>query len=124
MSYDVRVTVHDRYLRVEASGHRSLEASRALFRRIAEESASHRLYDILLVLKLEGRLSTFEIEDMVARNREAGFDSRHTIAAVDENPESRPDTLFAGDVANVRGLNGALFGSEEEAVRWLLGRGN
>jgi hypothetical protein len=123
MAYDVRVTVHDGYLRVEASGRRSIEDSRALFRRIAEESASHRLYDILLVLKLEGRLSIFEIEDMVAQHREAGFDSRHTIAAVDENPESRPDIAFAGDVANVRGLKGALFESEEEAVRWLRGRG-
>lgn len=123
MAYDVRVTVHDRYLRVEASGRRSIEDSRALFRRIAEESASHRLYDILLVLKLEGRLSTFEIEDMVAQHREAGFDSRHSIAAVDENPESRPDIAFAGDVANVRGLRGALFESEQEALRWLFGRG-
>ena len=122
LSYDVRVTVHDRYVRIEASGSRSLEASEALFRRVAEESAARGLYDILLVLKLEGRLSTFEIHDMVTKHREVGFDSRHTIAVVDENPESRPDTRFAGDVGTVRGLGGAVFESEEEAIRWLLER--
>jgi hypothetical protein len=122
MGYDVRVTAHDRYLRMEACGTRSVKDSEALFRRIAEESAAHGRYDILLVLKLEGRLSTFEIEDMVARHREIGFDARHTIAVVDENPESREDTRFAEDVANVRGLRGAAFDTEEEAVRWLLER--
>lgn len=122
MGYDVRVTARDRYLRIEARGTRSREASEAFFRRIAEESAAHGLYDILLVLKLDGRLSTFEIHDMVANYRESGFDSRHTVAVVDENPESRPDTRFAEDVGNVRGLSGAAFDHEEDAIRWLLGR--
>jgi hypothetical protein len=120
MSYDIRVTAHDRYLRIEATGTRSPEASEAFFRRIAEESAAHGLYDILLVLRLEGRLTTFEIYDMIANYREAGFDSRHTIAVVDHNPESRADTRFAEDVGFVRGLRGAAFDSEEEAVLWLL----
>ncbi len=122
MSYDVRVTKHDRYLRIEARGTRSLEASEAFFRRIAEEAAAHGIYDILLVLNLEGRLSTFEIHDMVAGHRERGFDSRHTIAVVDNNPESREDTRFAENVGAVRGLMGAGFDDEEEAVRWLLSR--
>jgi hypothetical protein len=122
MGYDVRVTAQDRYLRIEASGHRSRENSEAFFRRIAKESAAHGLYDILLVLKLEGRLSTFEIHDIVAKYRESGFDSRHTIAVVDENPQSRSDMRFAEDVGNVRGLNGAAFANEEDAIRWLLGR--
>jgi hypothetical protein len=122
MSYDVRVTAHDRYLRVEASGTRDLEASRNLFRRIAEESAAHGIPSILLVLKLEGRLSTLDIDDMVSSHRKFGYDTRHTIAVVDENPESRPDTSFAGDVGAVRGLAGRVFDSEEDAVRWLLDR--
>ncbi|HEY7698770.1 MAG TPA: hypothetical protein VIE88_10170 [Vicinamibacteria bacterium] len=122
MSYDVRVTAHDRYLRIEARGTRSREASEAFFRRIAEESKARGLYDILLVLELEGRLSTFDIDDMVTKYREAGFDSRHTIAVVDKNTESRPDTRFAEDVGYVRGLKGAAFDSEEEALRWLLER--
>jgi hypothetical protein len=122
MGYDVRVTAHDRYLRIEARGTRSREDSEDFFRRIAEESAARGIYDILLVLKLEGRLSTFEIHDMVAKHRESGFDSRHTIAVVDENPESRPDTRFAEDVGSVRGLRGAAFDNEEDAVQWLLGR--
>jgi hypothetical protein len=122
MGYDVRVTVHDRYLRIEAFGKRSLGASKALFRRLAEESAAHGIYAILLVLELEGRLSTHDIHDMVAKHREAGFDARHTIAVVDKNPESKPDTRFAEDVGFVRGLRGAAFDSEEEAVRWLVER--
>lgn len=122
MSYDVHVTAHDRYLRIEATGTRSREASEAFFRRIAEESNVRGLYDILLVLNLEGRLSTFEIHDMVTKHRDVGFDSRHTIAVVDKNTESRPDTRFAEDVGNVRGLKGAAFDSEEDAIRWLLGR--
>lgn len=122
MSYDVRVTAHDRYLRIEARGTRSPEASRAFFRRIAEESAAHGLYDILLVLELEGRLSTFEIHDLIAKHRESGFDERHRIAVVDQNPESRPDMSFAEDVGVVRGLQGAAFDNEEDAIRWLLER--
>jgi hypothetical protein len=122
MTYDVRVTVYDRYIRIEARGTRSREASEVFFRRIAEESAAHGIYDILLVLELEGRLSTFEIEDMVAAHREKGFDSRHTIAVVDRNPESREDTRFAETVGAVRGLMGAAFDDEEEARRWLLSR--
>lgn len=119
MGYEVRVSVHDRYLRIEASGSRNIDDSRDFFRRIVEESAQHELYDILLVLKLEGRLSTFEIDDMVASYKKVGFDSRHTIAVVDENEESAPDTRFAGDVGIVRGLFGAIFETEEDAVRWL-----
>jgi hypothetical protein len=122
MPYDVRVTPREGYLRIEARGVRSREDSEVFFRRIAEESAAHGVYDILLVLKLEGRLSTFQIEDMVSAYRALGFDSRHTIAVVDENPESRPDTRFAEDVGNVRGLKGAAFDTEEEAVQWLLNR--
>ena len=119
MGYEVRVSVHDRYLRIEASGSRNIDDSRVFFRRIVEESAQHELYDILLVLKLEGRLSTFEIDDMVAGYKKVGFGSRHTIAVVDENEESAPDTRFAGDVGIVRGLFGAVFKAEEDAVRWL-----
>ena len=119
MGYEVRVSVHDRYLRIEASGSRNIEDSQDLFRRIAEESAKHELYDILLVLELEGRLPTFKIEDMVASHEKVGFDSRHRIAAVDENEESVPDLRFAEDVATVRGLCGAVFENEEDAVRWL-----
>jgi hypothetical protein len=122
MSYDVRVTAHDRYLRIEARGTRSLEASEEFFRRIAEEAEAHGIYDVLLVLHLEGRLSTFQIHDMVAGHREKGFDSRHAIAVVDKNPESREDTRFAENVGAVRGLTGAAFDDEEEAVRWLLSR--
>jgi hypothetical protein len=122
MSYDVRVTTHERYLRIEARGTRSREASEAFFRRIAEESAAHGIYDVLLVLDLKGRLSTFEIHDMVAGHRERGFDSRHTIAVVDKNPESREDTRFAENVGAVRGLMGAAFDDKEEALRWLLSR--
>ena len=119
MGYNVRVSVHDRYLRIEASGSRDVEASRELFRRIAEESARHELYDILLVLKLEGRLSTFEIQDVVESYKEAGLDARHRIAAVDENEESAPDLRFAEDIATVRGLKGAVFDREQDAVHWL-----
>jgi hypothetical protein len=122
MTYDVRVTPHDRYLRIEARGTRSPEDSEAFFRRIAEESATHGIFNILLVLDLEGRLSTFQIEDMVTAYRAMGFDERHVIAVVDRNPESRPDTRFAEDVGSVRGLKGAAFDTEEEAVRWLLER--
>jgi hypothetical protein len=122
MGYDVRVTPHDRYLRIEARGTRSLKDSEAFFRRIAEESATHGIFNILLVLDLEGRLSTFQIEDMVTAYRAMGFDERHVIAVVDRNPESRPDTRFAEDVGAVRGLTGAVFDTEEEAVRWLLER--
>lgn len=122
MGYDVRVKACDGYLRIEASGKRSLDASKALFRQVAEESAAHGIYDILLVLELEGRLSTYDIHDMVARYREAGFDGRHTIAAVDKNPESKPDTRFAEDVGFVRGLRGAAFDREEDAVEWLVER--
>ena len=122
MSYDVRVKSHDRYLRIEASGTRSRDASAALFRSIAEETERHGIYDVLLVLKLEGRLSTLEIDDLVSSHRSFGYDRRHTLAVVDENPESRPDTRFAGDVGAVRGLSGAVFESEDDAVRWLLER--
>jgi hypothetical protein len=122
MSYDVRVTAHDRYLRIEASGSRSREASEALFRSIAEETERHGIYHVLLVLKLQGRLSTLEIDDMVSSHRRVGFDERHAIAVVDENPVSRPDTRFAADVGAVRGLAGEVFENEEDAVRWLLER--
>lgn len=122
MGYEIRVTPYDQYLRIEASGERNRDESLALFRRIAEEANAHGLHDILLVLELRGRLSTFEIYDMVAAHRQFGFDSRHTIAVVDKNPLSRPDTRFAEDVGAVRGLKGAAFEDEEAAIRWILER--
>ena len=121
MAYDISLSAHHDYLRFEASGKRTLEGSEDLGRYAAKVSAERDIYNVLFVLKLPGRLATFELQDLVSRFREFGFGSRHRVAVVDENEDSRPDQDFIEDVVRARGLNSAAFDTESEALRWLLG---
>jgi len=88
---------------------------------IARESAARHVYKILLVFHVTGRLSTFEIHDVVSKYRECGLGDRHKIAVFDEDRDMVPDQAFAEDVARVRGLDGAVFSTETGALAWLLG---
>ncbi len=118
--YQIRVSEHDRYLRFQVSGTRKVEEAENLLRRVAGASAARKLYRVLLVLELGGRFSTFEIHDIVSNYREYGLGPEHKLAVVDKNEESAMDQQFAEDVARTRGLNGASFKNEEDALIWLL----
>jgi len=120
LAYDVSLSVHDGYLRVEAFGKRTKEDSEKLALSFAKFSAEHQLHNILLVLNLEGRLDTFEIHDLVSRFRDCGLGASHRIAFIDKHEESKPDQRFMEDVVRTRGLDAAAFETEDDALSWLL----
>ena len=120
MGYQIQVAKEDGYLRLDVVGKREPHETENLIRRIAKESVTRNLHRILVVLGLTGRLTTFEIHDIASKYREFGLGLEHKLAVVDKNEESAMDQQFAEDVARTRGLNGASFKNEEDALIWLL----
>lgn len=125
MSYQVQFDVIEDYLRVEVSGTRipgqEVEAGIKLWTNIIGFIQSKGLTKILLVLNLDGPLSTMAAYKLANAPQAKGWPKTIRAAVVDLNQGSLKENQFAGAVAYNQGYQIEIFNSEETAVKWLNG---
>ncbi|MDX1498322.1 MAG: hypothetical protein R3176_00395 [Woeseiaceae bacterium] len=124
MPYDVTFEVHDEHVRVTVTGTRrqgdaALDAA-IVGRKTVQVCEQEDLYRVLVILKLEGRLSAIDSYEMVIGAKDFGWDHRYRLALVDTNEESADDVAFTETVAVNRAYAVKAFTDENRALEWLL----
>lgn len=117
MSFDLKVSEHDGYLRIDSTGEFSLPALFDFISRVKEE-AVRTGYDCVLVNALDIQGDLTEADRFRAGEKSAEvFGSKFKIAVV---MPARKITKMAELAASNRGANLLITDSEKEALDWLL----
>jgi hypothetical protein len=124
MSYDVSITEHKDYLRVQMSGKRNSsqepEDSIRAWTQITEACDKANLDRILVVSNITGRLETLAPLDIARSHESFGWSKHFKMAFVSFDEESWNDISFAETVGVNRGFFVKLFDNEQDAKAWLL----
>ena len=126
MPYEIDFQTIENYVRVCVTGDRrngdaAVEASQS-GRQIVEYCRDAKIYRVLVILNLRGRLSPFESLEMVTQSRGYGWDYAFKLAFVDENRVAVEDVKFTETVAFNRAFSVRAFTDEAKAVDWLIGK--
>lgn len=119
MEFQISIEEHRGYLVATGRGEHSI-ANASRFLREAHEACVARGLDCLILdFRLEGpSLGPAGIFAVTAGQAEAGKKMRK-IAYVDTSTREEARKRFAETVATNRGVNVRLFGSVEEAKKWM-----
>ena len=120
MKIDIDIESQDDYLLVKYKGPDSPEISRQIMQQIVEACDKFECFKILVIAYLENSLSTFENFDLYEMFVEVGFSRKHSMAWVDQNPDTYDSTSFAETVLKNRSVAARLFREVEDAKQWLL----
>jgi len=124
MPYEATIEPFEDYIRVEVTGDRrpGHEVNDAVQagRQIMAACRSHGVHKLLLIFKMTGRLPATDAHEIYSNPEEYGWSRDIKVAVIDENPESKEDSLFSETVAVNRAYDTRVFEDETEAREWLL----
>jgi hypothetical protein len=124
MPYETTFELFEHYARVEISGDRrpGHEVADGILggQEISATCKSHGITKLLAIFKMTGRLPATEAHELYSNPDAFGWSRDIKVALVDENPDSREDSLFSETVAVNRAYNMRVFDEQDEALDWLL----
>jgi len=119
--YTISIEHKDGYIHVRLHGRDDRAVSLELWQRIAEACETYHCYNILGESYNKENLSIIDAYDHIEIFKQAGVTLKHRIAWVHHVEESAKGIQFVEMILKNRALmNGGLFGSVEEAKRWLV----
>ena len=124
MPYELDIQLHNNHVRVHATGERrygdaAFEAGQA-GHRIVEFCRNAKVYRVLVILNLSGRLSAVDSYEIVDQSKDYGWDHNYRLAFVTTNEDSADDVKFTETIAVNRAYSVKQFADEAEALEWLL----
>ena len=123
MSYNLKLDIEDRILRVEIEGDRTkgdlVSNARAAWPEIATACSNNNLARILVVSHASGKYSTFDAFQINSTLAECGVQKSWRIAFVNLDQKSYEEIEFDETIAVNRGFAVKIFKNEEDARAWL-----
>jgi len=120
MSGHYTITPKSDYIHVTAEGTGTFALAQQMWHEIAQVCTQQRCYKILGEQKLDTPISFEDAFHHFEIFANAGINSRHQIAWVDNNYASRKVAAFIGNVVSSRlFVRGKVFSEVQEAVTWL-----
>lgn len=120
MKIDIDIELKDDYILAKYRGPDSPEISKTIIQRVISACEENECLRILVHAYMDNPLSTAENYDLSAMFKEVGFTSKHRMAWVDLNPETRESTRIAETFLTSQYLDVCLFSDENDAERWLF----
>ena len=118
-TFNINIQSNDDYVLAKYKGPDSPEISRAIMQRIIDACEEYQCFRILVLAYLNNSLSTTENYDLSTMFKEVGFSSKHRMAWVDINPDTRKSTGIAETFLYSQYFKVGLFHDEMDAKYWL-----
>ena len=120
MAHKFDVTFEGDHVRAFSAGGKNLKHATAIWKEVVNVCREHNCYHVLCVSNSKRPMRIIDAYDHAELFQSLGIDKHFRVAWVELAEEAEESTKFITIVLSNRGLPGQVFGTEEEARRWLL----